>query len=197
MSEKQNRSTIAIDVRNAIVGGAVAAAGIFLGIFFIGEVGNYEALVLLESILPTTRFFCSSAITASATMLALMLTVLSLGQGGDKNLRGDYYRRVQQIAWLGVLTFCTGVCLLLILNLPLAEEKENFQPYYKVIFYFIMSVSALLGGALITLAILIYKAVSDIITLLAPGVEDQHLVASDEETTQPDAPKREEAEKHR
>jgi hypothetical protein len=69
-----------------LIGGAITAT-VSLGVTLaLGARGDAEALRLVESMVPTLRFLASSLITACATILALMLTVLGLSLDSDHRL---------------------------------------------------------------------------------------------------------------
>lgn len=97
-----------VDLRQALVGGAIAAVIAGLGVGTTGVASGAEARLLLEGVLPTIRFLSSTVIAASATVLALMLTILNLGQGFDRPLRPEHYQRVRQISLLASVTIIAG-----------------------------------------------------------------------------------------
>lgn len=171
-----------IDLRRALVIGSIAAVFIFLSTFATGYIGNAKALSLLQSILPTTRFMSSAILGAGATILALMLTLLSFTAGAEKKLAAFYYQRISQIALLSTILIIASMLLLLLLNVPL-EESEAFYTWYTILYYFIVTYSALLGGATVTTVFMLYKAVITLILVVNPHVDtpDQLLETEDEE----------------
>ncbi len=61
------------------MGGLLAAGIALVGQWFVGKVYNdSEALKLIEAMVPSSRAVGTSVVTASGTILALMLTMLSL-----------------------------------------------------------------------------------------------------------------------
>ncbi len=161
-----------IDLRRAIVAGAFAAVFIFLSTWGMGRIGDAEAIALLEAILPTTRFLASSALGASATILALMLTVLSLSQTLDQGFERAQFQRISQIALLCTILLSASTLLLLFLNVPL-KESEQLNAWYAFVYYFTVSYSSLIGGLLITTIVMLYAAVRSIIRLLEPDAESE------------------------
>ena len=138
--------------RAGCAGGGLAAV-VFLGTSLaLGNVGEREALILLESTLPTIRFLCSAAIGASATILALMLTLLGLSQDMEGEIHPDYFTRIQHIATMSVWAMVGGVGLLVILVVPLGES-EDISTWYSVIYYAILVMASLLGGGLVAVGV--------------------------------------------
>ena len=170
--------------KKGLIAGGLAALFIFLGTFLVGRLGNGEALALLEATFPTTRFMCSAAITASSTVLALMLTLLSFTSNTEQKLKNDYYNRIKQIALMDVIAFIGAIFLLMLINLPL-QESEKLYPYYKVIYYINIGYSSLLGGILISIVIMLYESARDIILVVEPGKDAQHLIMQEDDDEEP------------
>jgi hypothetical protein len=161
---------IRIDLRRAIFIGAIAGVFVLMGTWGVGQIGDAKALKLLEAILPTTRFLASSVLGASATILALMLTVLSLANSMSGEIGRAHFARISQIALLCTAMLVAATVLLLLLNVPL-EESDKLTALYSAIYYFLISYSALLGGLLITTIIMLYAAVRSIIRIVSPDDE--------------------------
>lgn len=78
------------DTRRAAIFGIIAAGAILAGSWIINATSGSAPRVLLESMLPSVRSLCSAVMTASSTILALMLTMLSLSSGQDLKFKPDY-----------------------------------------------------------------------------------------------------------
>ncbi len=169
-----------IDLRHALVGGAIAAAVTGVIVILSGRLSASEAQVLLEESLPTTRFLCSGVMAASATTLALMLTLLSVSGGTDRDLKAAHYQRVRQIALIDTIAFIGATVLLLLLSMSFGEADRVTAGWYDAIYYAVMGCSALLGGTLISVMLMLYKATCDMITVFAPGMETSLVVDEDE-----------------
>ena len=165
---------------SALVGGGVAAA-LFLSVALgIGLVGDREAISLLESTLPTIRFLCSSAIGVAATVLALMVTMVGLSKRFEDLVRAAYVKRIERIATLCVFVMVGGVGLLLLLTVPLSESEEFFE-WYNAIYYAILIVASLLGGALVAMTMALRKAVMAILAAVHPEAESSMFVDEGDE----------------
>lgn len=67
--------------KNAIYGGILASVFTGLGVFLLGNVSAYGAKNLLKVSLFGVNILCNTIVLASATILALLLTVLSISSG--------------------------------------------------------------------------------------------------------------------
>lgn len=166
------------DLRIALVGGLVAALTMGGLVVVVGNATSWEAKALLDASLPTTRFLCSSVMAASATTLALMLTLLSLSAGADREIKASHFERIRQIAFVDVVAFIGATLLLVALVVPFSESSEVPAHWYVGIYYASSLLSALLGGLLVAVMLLLYAAVRDLITVVAPG-EQSPLYADD------------------
>lgn len=159
-----------LDWRRAVVVALVAATFAFLGTYTVGTIGDAKGYQLLETIKPTTRAVCFTAISASVTILALMMTGLSIGRGWHHDFRPEHYDRVRQIAFLSTLSIVVSVFLLLFLNIPI-QEAESFERWYSFIYYGVTITSSIIGGLLISTTFLLYNAVAVFILAIDPHVD--------------------------
>lgn len=156
--------------RPALVGGGVAALVFLLTLVGVGRVGDSEAMRLLEATLPTIRFLCSSSIAGASTVLALMLTMLGLTRDIDKDLDPEYYDRIRHIATLCVTVLVGAVGLLLFLAVPI-RESDGLETWYNVIYYAVLVMASLLGGALVAIVLAIRQAVFTLVHVSDPHAD--------------------------
>ncbi|MTB53678.1 hypothetical protein [Lewinella sp. W8] len=159
----------------AVVGGCIAALVIFAGIYLLGSISQVESLENMKEIRPTLRFTANGVITVSATIMALMLTLLSFSSDTDKQLKSWHYDRIHWITRFAVGTFVMGLVLLMTLNLPLVNAKESLRGFYTTIYYLSIGYVSLLGGGIVCVILLLYQATTDIIMLKRPNDEGEHL----------------------
>lgn len=181
MSDKQSTSErrVYLDLRQALAGGAVTALVMVAVVVFVGAVGSGKAKHLLEATLPTIRFLSSSVMTASATTLALMLTLLSLSAGIDQTLKREHYERIRQIALVDVIAFVAATVLLVTLIVPFGENIEVPYTWYATIYYIVTIASALLGGLLVAVVIMLYAAIRQFIEVIRADGSDHPLLADE------------------
>lgn len=170
---------IAVDLRKALFGGAFAMIIAVVGSTVVGNLYGAEGRLLLEAMLPTTRFLCSAMMTATATILALMLTILSLSSNSSNQIHSAHYRRVQQIALLDMIAFVGATFLLLVLNIPLEESDSISTEWYSTSYYVVLIYSSVLGGMLISIVMMLYAAIRDMISVVGLQDEDHPLYQED------------------
>lgn len=161
--------TLGADTKRAAIGGSVAAAVALTGMIVVNVSTGSEARLLLEGMLPSIRFLCSAVMTASATILALMLTLLSFSSAQSGRLKTRHYNRVRQIAQVDSATFAAALVLLLLVSIPLAEPSEVPANWYSIVYYLAVFYAAGLGGALITVVLMLYNAITDLIVVINPS----------------------------
>jgi hypothetical protein len=162
----------------AVIGGFLVAlflAGVALT---IGRVSAPEAEFLLESILPTARFLGSGVLTASATTLALMLTLLGLSASIDDPLTDAHYGRIRLIALIDTIAFIGATTLLMTIVIPFSDAAEIDASVHVVVYYALVLGSALLGGIMVTVVLMIYRTIVDMTDLFISGAESE-LVAKE------------------
>lgn len=165
-SHRESNSRIA-ELRWAIVGGILTAIALFVGIAVVGKIGSFEALRLLESVLPTIRFLSSSVMTAAVTVLALMLTLLGLTYSTRWEFRETHYQRIAQISWLATITMVLSVGILLFLGIPL-EAADRLRTYYNVIYYVLSASGAIIGGLLVSTVLLLMQTIRGLVAIGHP-----------------------------
>lgn len=166
---------IAVDLRKAVLGGALAVVVAVAGSTVVGNLYGAEGRLLLEAMLPTTRFLCSAMMTATATILALMLTMLSLSSNSSNQIHSSHYERVQQIALLDMVAFVGATLLLLVLNIPLEESDSISTEWYSTTYYIVLTYTSVLGGMLISIVMMLYAAIRDMISVVGLQNEDHPL----------------------
>ena len=168
-------------IKSASVGGGLSAVIIFLGTYLLGNISDAEAINNLQEIRPTLRFTASGSLTATSTILALMLTLLSFSQQSERRLRAYHYNRIWWIARFAAIVFVAALVLLMMLNVPINNAEEAFRGLYNVVYYTLLVYTALIGGLLITIILLLYQAARDIILIAHPDQMVKNLYAQPEE----------------
>lgn len=182
----------ALPDRGPVIGGTVSAVVAAVAAGAIGQIGGAEGRILLEATLPTTRFLCGSMITASATILALMLTLLSVSYSSDHPLRPEHYERVRTIAVWDAVGFILSTVLLLAISIPLQESKNVPPGWYEYIYYGVLIASCVMAGFLIAIVLMLYRTLSTMIAVLGLGATDHPLVEQPEEDEEEEEGEREE-----
>lgn len=173
---------IKVDTTRAIVGGLLAAATTLIGAWTVGAATGLETFALLQTSLETARSFAGTITLALGNILALMLTLISLSSAANIDLKYGHYIRIKQISWVTASTLVAAILCYLLLNIPLSEAEEKTLPWFAYVYYTTLAVSSLLGGALISIVLMLYNAAKDIILVLSPKEEEgKYMVRSEPE----------------
>lgn len=173
---------IQVDTTRALVGGGLAAATTLIGAWTVGTASGLETFALLQTSLETARSFAGTITLALGNILALMLTLISLSSAANIDLKYGHYLRIKQISWVTAGTLVAAILVYLLLNIPLSEAEEKTLPWYAYAYYTTLAVSSLLGGALISIVLMLYNAAKDIILVLSPKEEEgKHMVRAEKE----------------
>lgn len=172
-SKNNNEAILKMDTKRAAIVGLVTGAAILLGSLVINIGSGGDPRVLLESMLPSVRALCSAVMTASATILALMLTMLSMSSGNSSKFKPDYFERAQRIARLDTAVLIGAILLLSFISAPLSESQDVPENWHTILYYFTVAGTAVLSGALITVVMMLYSAVNGLIRVLHPQENSQ------------------------
>lgn len=175
-SDEQSKSehTLFIGSKKALYGGLLAGAIALGGQWLVGQVYNgYEARQLLESVASSSLYLGSSIVTASATIIALMLTMLSLTKQADSQFDSEFFKRIQQIARLSTIALSAGILLLLFLSMPLQESDQVPADWFKAIYYVLITFVAGLSGLAVGVVLMLLNAVNSLIDVVRPSMDEK------------------------
>lgn len=130
--------------------------------------GSGKATQLIDSLADSGLYLGSGIATASATMLALMLTILSMTRNTDGEFNEDLYRRVYRVSVMATLSLVGAVVLLLALTIPVQEMDgvpgNFFQILYNILFSLVVMCCALVVGTVV----LIFTVVRTLVAKTTP-----------------------------
>jgi hypothetical protein len=171
--DKQEKAALFSGDMWALFGGGLAACIALVGQWFIGRIySGYEARNLLEAMNGSALWLGGSVVTASATILALMLTMLSLSDQSKIDFDKVFFRRIEQIGVMTTITLASGILLLLFLSVPFQESKNVPNQSFTVIYYILIVSTALLAGLLISIVLMLLNAIRSLIAGVRPDDDD-------------------------
>lgn len=153
----------------------VAGAGVMLLIVLasrlvIGSVySGFEARRLVEAMSESALYLSAALATASATIIALMLTILGLTRHATDGFELAFFTRVKTIATMSTIALVGSVALLTVLSIPLEESESIAIGWYTTVYWVYSGVIAVLAGLFVAIVLLLLAAVYGIIRVLAPG----------------------------
>ena len=173
-SNQQGEQTLFVGAKRALIGGLLAAGVAAGGQWFVGQVySGTEARNLLEAMLPSARSVGSAVVTAAGTILALMLTMLSLTNQARSSFDRVFYQRVERIGLLSTIALAMGTLLLLFLSIPIQESQQVPSSWYSYVYYVVIALTASLSGLLVAIVLMLYNAMTSLIQVLRPGYESE------------------------
>ncbi len=174
-------SSTQIIIKRAIIGGVVSTLIMATGAIILGEISGYQAKALLASSISGMNMLCNTVILGSSTILALMLTLLSLSRGAESNLTKTHYRNVLMIAKSDTILIIVAVITFLLLNLPITEADELPGTWFTTIYYVSLGMASIVGGGFIAIVTMLYGTIANIILIVGLNVTDHPLVDNEED----------------
>ena len=169
------------DNKKAIFGGLIATIFTGLGVFLLGKVSGYEAKRLLDMSHSGLNMLCNTIILASATILTLLLTLLGISTSSKSKLKKDHYNQVLDIAKIDTVLLVVALIMFQFFNIPITEAENLEVHWFSPIYWFTLSISSLLSGSMITVILMLYSTVADIIHIVGLKNEDHQLVMNEED----------------
>ncbi len=168
--EQKVNSRLFIGGKKALTGGVLAFGIALAGQWLVGQVySGYEARNLLEAMSASAHYLGSAVVTASATILALMLTMLSLSYQTDKDFDTIFYKRIKRIGVFTTISLIGGILLLLFLSMPLQEADTVPSRWFTTIYYILMIFLAVLSGLLVAIVLMLLNAMTSLIEVIRPS----------------------------
>lgn len=170
--------------KRAIIGGVISMAVILLGTILLGRLSGYEAKELIKNSLDGMNTLCNTIALASATILALLLTLLGLSSNSKSRLKEDHYHHVLQIAKLDTAIFIASVITFLLFNLPITESDNVPNNWFNMLYYISLGISSILSAGLIVVVLMLYNTVVNIIKIVGLGIQDHPLAIDEDDETE-------------
>lgn len=163
----------------ALIGGVAATLFVVgAGGIWVGPIDGREAEQLLQSMMPTLRFLGFAILSASATVLLLMLTLFSVSMGSPRRLRSSHYLRIRHLVSIDSLVLLGGIpfMLILILTPPLRRSAAVPAGWFLIEYSALLTIAGLLSGLLVAVTVMLYLAVRDLIRIVGLAIDDPDLV---------------------
>ncbi|MBT8255988.1 MAG: hypothetical protein KJO23_05535 [Bacteroidia bacterium] len=163
----------------AIYGGLIAMCISGLGAFLLGNISGYEAKQLIGASLDGINMLCNTIVLASATILALLLTLLGISTGTKTKLKDEHYAQVLKIAKFDTILFISALLMFQFFNLPIMEADNVPTAWFKYVYWASLFASSLISGMMVAIVLLLYGTITNIIKIV--GLGKDHPLLSDEE----------------
>ncbi|PRP95237.1 hypothetical protein [Enhygromyxa salina] len=167
----------------AAVGGALTLVIATGAAGLLGFGSYFEARRLVEALRAVLPFLGSASMGASASVLALMLTLLGISRTADTRLTELFYRRILWIGRQASALFFGSLLLLLTLAVPIIETDalDGAQDIVVLQYYATSVLLALMTGLAVSMILMLQSTLSDLIMVLGLRVKDHPLVKHDDD----------------
>lgn len=151
----------------------------------VGTASSFEARRLLEAVLPSLRFAAAGYVATGATILALMLTLITFSISHELEFHASHYRRIREISTATTIVIVGAVLLLMFLSFPLGEADVDLS-WYPIVYYTLLLCGAVLGGMFISVVLMLLYAVQEMISVGEDPEFNDLVVVPDENDLVPD-----------
>ncbi|WP_417857601.1 hypothetical protein [Xanthomarina gelatinilytica] len=164
--------------KRSIYGGVATFLFMGLGAFLLGNLSGYEAKVLIDTSLSGISMLCNTIVLGSATILALLLTLLGISSGVESKIKKVHYYQVLNIAKFDTLLFIGALLLFQFFNIPITESENLPTSWFAYIYWATLFFSSLLSGFMVTVILMLFTTFRDIINIVGFKKKD-YLVDND------------------
>ncbi|HAV53904.1 MAG TPA: hypothetical protein DCX41_03100 [Aequorivita sp.] len=164
--------------KRSIYGGVATFLFMGLGAFLLGNLSGYEAKVLIDTSLSGISMLCNTIVLGSATILALLLTLLGISSGVESKIKKVHYYQVLNIAKLDTLLFIGALLLFQFFNIPITESENLPTSWFAYIYWATLFFSSLLSGFMVTVILMLFTTFRNIINIMGFKKKD-YLVDND------------------
>jgi hypothetical protein len=162
---KAERRAEKAPVNWSIFGGGMMAIFTLIGLLIGGQVSTHDsALQLIEVMSPPLQMLAFATITATITMLALLLTMLGVIKQAEINYAKTFYDLIERISLFDTILLIASASLLTVLAIPITEaETEISEQAATVLYYILLLVNAAISGLLVAAVLMLFDAIKSVI----------------------------------
>lgn len=178
MAQGNQEKTLFVGARAALVSGVVIGAVVVGTQLFIGALYSAREIRELVAAMSSPVSTLSTAIISGlATILALMLTMLSLSHTLQQSLSDAFYKRIRRIALLSIIDMTVGIVLLLLLSSPIQQASQQAQQQggtlgVTVTYYVLIGLTSVVAGLFVTIIVMLYNAITTVIQAVRPSADN-------------------------
>ena len=134
-----------------------------------GIYSTAEATQLLEALSRAGLYLGSAIATASATTLALMLTMIGMIKRMDEDFDHESYRNIDVVAKLATASLMISLLVLLAFTLPVGEFEELPGTWYTTLYEFLFAGCVVMVGLSAATVAMIYRTLRQVMAKITPG----------------------------
>lgn len=138
--------------------------------YAIGDVYSAaEARQLLDALSRAGLYLGSAIATASATILALMLTMIGLFRRLDEDFDEEAYRNIDLVAKLATASLMMSLIVLLAFVFPVGEFEQLPKWWYTILYDALFAGSVLMVALIAATVVMIYRTLQRVMQKITPG----------------------------
>lgn len=168
-------------IKRIVLAGVIALVILAIGTYVIGDLSGYEAKELFKKSISGINMLSNTIILASATILALLLTVLGISTDVSNELKKEHYKHILLVAKFDTVVLIVAIMSFILFNLPITEGDNVPRNWYTIIYYITLAVSSLLGASLTVVVLMLYRTVVNMIKSIGLGDEQLYAEMEDDE----------------
>jgi len=139
-----------------------------VGFFLVGQVYNdLQSRMLLDAIAPSLRTLCFAVITASATVIPLLMTMISLANRTERDFDPSFYIRIRIITFLGTVAIVAATLLLLVISIPITET-DGLHQWYGITYVAVVTGASTISALLVGIVVTLYETIGGLLEHLIP-----------------------------
>ena len=157
-----------------------ASFSVFLVFVLLGALARWaigtvystgEALDLMNSLTDSGLYLGSAAATASATIIALMLTLTGMIRKVDTDFDQPVWLSVDRVSQLSIVSLLASLTLLLALVFPIGEFEKMPANWFMRLYDLLFGLTVLVIALLSATAVLLYSTLRSVIRAITPSDE--------------------------
>ena len=136
----------------------------------VGRVyGSAEAQDLISS-LSTTGLYLGSAVTGgSASILALMLTLLGLARRAESEFDETVYRSILKITTFAAVNLIVAIIMMLLFVVPVGDFENIPDPWYPLIYKILFGGITVMSAVMVTTISELALTIRHVVRKITPG----------------------------
>ena len=130
-----------------------------------------EARDLLQALSRAGLYLGSAIATASATTLALMLTLIGMIRKIETDFSRATYKQVSRIAILSTATLMLSFFVLLAYTLPIGEFENLPRDWYNHLYTVLFALTVVMVALAAASVTIVFMTIRSIVSTITPGEE--------------------------
>lgn len=151
-------------------GAVMTGLVVLLSRWAMGEYySDLEARHLLDAMTESALFLTAAITTGSATIIALMLTLLGLTRHVQDQFQRAFHDRIRTIAWLATVALLGALIVLVTMTVPVVESEAISTRWYRALWWAFSGAIALVSGIFVSVVLTLLVTIIGAVDVLRPG----------------------------